>query len=257
MEKRLVQVLTNLLNNSAKFTPSGGRIELCTKVHRDHIVLSVRDNGIGIEPELQSRLFDLFAQAEQTSDRSYGGLGLGLALVKSLVALHDGEVPCASEGLGKGSIFTVTLPRWSVAGDNSVGRLKTVTTRQAQNNRLRILVVDDNIDAAQMLTIFLQETGHEVLVEHDPFRALELARISPPAVCLLDIGLPGMNAYELARRLKAQPLTSNCMLVAVTGYGQMHDRDEASDAGFHHHLVKPVDLAKLASLLGGMNNSVT
>ena len=256
-EKRLVQILTNLLNNSAKFTPSGGQIELSTEVHQDCVVLSVRDNGIGIAPGLQTRVFDLFSQAEQTSDRSHGGLGLGLALVKSLVGLHDGKVSCASEGLGMGSVFTVTLPRLNKASDDRANILqKTVTTGQGQHGRLRVLVVDDNIDAAQMLTIVLQDAGHEVLVEHDPFQALELARLNPPAVCLLDIGLPGMNGYELARRLRAQPGMTHCILIAVTGYGQLHDRDDARDAGFDHHLVKPVDLVKLTSLLDKISDAV-
>jgi PAS domain S-box-containing protein len=252
--KRLVQILTNLLNNAAKYTPEGGNIELRMEVDDGQVMLDVLDDGIGIAPELQARVFDLFAQAERSSARSQGGLGLGLALVKSLVELHGGKVSCFSEGLGKGSRFTVCLPR-------VMEQMDLPERRQGNRNidiaatKLRILVVDDNADAAEMLAMFLEASGHHVLVEHEPRQALERARMDTPDVCLIDIGLPDMDGNELARLLRAQPATSDAVLIAVTGYGQEHDRQNSLAAGFSHHLVKPVDTAKLVALLAEIGKS--
>jgi CheY-like chemotaxis protein len=247
-QKRLVQILANLLNNAAKFTPVGGKIQLRTEVHEENILLIVQDNGIGIAPQLQPRVFDLFAQAERTSDRSLGGLGLGLALVKNLVASHGGKVACFSEGLGKGSVFTVTLPHFTEQNDATDRQRRGSNTLQPAR-KLRILVVDDNVDAAQMLALVLQASGHEVLVEHASLKALERARIELPDVCVLDIGMPEMNGNELARQLRSHPETSNTLLIAVTGYGQEHDREIALAAGFNNHFVKPVDMEKLTAVL--------
>jgi PAS domain S-box-containing protein len=247
-EKRLVQILTNLLNNASKFTPAGGVIELRTEAHDKHIDLVVQDNGIGMTPELQLRVFDLFAQAERTPDRSQGGLGLGLALVKTLVNLHGGEVSCASEGLDKGSVFVVTLPRITDSCGES-GSPQTDQTLVKSAHKLRILLVDDNVDVAQMLAMLLEEIGYEVLVEFGSIKALARARSQAPDVCILDIGLPEMNGHELARRLRAAPETANAILIAVTGYGQEKDRTDALDSGFNHHFVKPVDMEKLIALL--------
>ena len=213
-----------------------------------HVVLAVQDDGIGIAQELQPRVFDLFAQAERSSDRSQGGLGLGLALVKSLTELHDGKVACFSEGLGKGSRFTVYLPRLFESGDLSERR-QSDASMPTPAGTLRLLIVDDNADAAQMLAMFLEALGHQVLVEHGSRRALERARIEPPDVCLLDIGLPDLDGNELARRLRAQSETARAVLIAVTGYGQEQEREKVLAAGFDHHLVKPVDMAKLIALL--------
>lgn len=251
--KRLIQVVANLVNNAAKYTHEGGRILVKTEVHEAHVLLEVVDNGIGMAPELIARIFDLFSQAEVTSDRSSGGLGLGLSLVKSLVELHGGTVSCESEGIDKGSKFTVYLPRL-------VEPAKQVSPRPDQRllnakQTLRVLVVDDNRDAAAMLAFLLEAAGHEVLVEHESARALERARIELPDVCLLDIGLPEMDGNELALRLRAQPETANAVLIAVTGYGQDEDRKNALAAGFDHHLVKPVDTKKLASILAEVSNS--
>ena len=248
-KKRLVQVLANLLNNAAKYTQEGGRLQLRAVVNGDAVAVDVADNGIGMAPELVARAFDLFAQAERTSDRASGGLGLGLALVKSLVELHGGTVTCASAGPGRGSRFTVTLPRLAAAApdvphDAAPGR--------AQRGSLRIMVVDDNVDAAATLAMLLEAAGHSVAVEHEPLRALERARTDAPQVCLLDIGLPGMDGYELARRLRAQPATAHALLVAITGYGQDSDRRLASEAGFDRHLVKPIDLDTLQAALAGL-----
>lgn len=247
-KKRLVQVVANLLNNAAKYMHEGGHIVLTTEVRDAHVFIEVQDNGIGMAPELASRAFDLFAQAERSSDRSSGGLGIGLALVKSLIELHHGTVTCQSAGLGKGSKFTVCLPRLPV-GEEGGGSAHHDRSGRQDIESLRILVVDDNVDAAAMLAMLLEASGHHVLVEHDAQKSLELAKDEAPQVCLLDIGLPEMDGKELARRLRAQPETARAVLIAVTGYGQESDRREMLDAGFDHHLVKPVDTGMLASLL--------
>nr|WP_314540646.1 ATP-binding protein [uncultured Massilia sp.] len=244
--KRLVQVMANILNNAAKYTQEGGEIALHASSCDGEVAIEVRDNGIGMAPELVARAFDLFAQAERTSDRTSGGLGLGLALVRSLVELHGGQVACESDGIGKGSRFTVRLPCLPDAPQDA-GRDGEGTG--TQGGTTRIMVVDDNVDAAATLAMLLEASGHQVSVEHDPYRALEHARAERPDVYLLDIGLPGMDGIELARRLRAQPATRDAMLVAITGYGQDSDRQRAMDAGFDHYLVKPVDLDVLCGLL--------
>jgi PAS domain S-box-containing protein len=246
--KRLVQILTNLLNNAAKYTPEGGHIHLGMKVPDGHIVITLQDNGIGIAPELQPSVFDLFSQAERKSDRSQGGLGIGLALVKSLVELHGGSVTCFSEGLGKGSVFTVYLPRL-LQHMESPDRRQSNRTKKMPVEKLRILVVDDNADAAKMLSLYLEALGHHVLVEHGSRRALERAKLEQPHVCMLDVGLPDMDGNELARRLRAAPETAKAVLIAITGYGQVQDKENSAAAGFDHHLVKPVDAAKLMAVI--------
>ena len=248
-QKRLVQVIANLLNNAAKYTPEGGHIALGTELGEDRVLLSVVDDGIGIAPELAARVFDLFAQAQRSPDRSAGGLGLGLALVKNLVELHGGTVKCASEGAGKGSRFTVCLPL-ATAQHQNLTREPGAINWPGPDKRFRILVVDDNADAAHMLAMFLEMSGYQVDVEFDARSALERSRVAPPDVCLLDIGLPEMDGNELARRLRAQLETKNALLVAVTGYGYEHDRQMALSAGFDHHFVKPVDPRELLALLG-------
>ncbi|MDN4038758.1 ATP-binding protein [Massilia sp. YIM B02443] len=248
---RLVQVVANVLGNAAKYTPAGRGIDLRADVLGAHLVLSVRDEGIGMERELTGRVFDLFAQAERSSDRSQGGLGLGLALVKHLVELHGGTVNCSSPGPGKGSTFVITLPLLAepaaAAAVAAAAPSGEPVARRA--GRLKVLVVDDNVDAAETLGLLLASEGHEVVVEHESLRALERARSARPDVCLLDIGLPGVDGLELARRLRADPATAAALLVAITGYGQQKDRDEAFAAGFQHHLVKPLDFERLLGLL--------
>ena len=248
--KRLVQVVGNLLNNAAKYTPEGGHLLLKTELQDGHVLLSVIDDGIGMAPNLAARVFDLFAQAERTPDRSSGGLGLGLALVKNLVELHGGKVNCDSAGQGKGSRFTVHLPLLARPGQN----LAPETDDEALpvEKPLRVMVVDDNVDAAQMMAMFLQASGHDVVVEYDARQALECARAESPDVFLLDIGLPDVNGNELARLIRAQPQTAHAVLIAVTGYSQERDRKNAMEAGFQHYLVKPVDPAKLMGLLAGI-----
>jgi signal transduction histidine kinase/ActR/RegA family two-component response regulator len=245
--KRLVQVVANLVGNAAKFTPDGGYIAVRTEVHEDRVVLEVVDNGIGMAPETVARVFDLFAQAERTSDRSMGGLGLGLALVKRLVELHQGSVCCTSQGIGEGSRFTVCLPRLAESAHSD--RCHAAQKVLGRAKPLRILVVDDNVDAALMLAMLLESLGHEVLMEHGSRRALERARLEKPDVCILDIGLPDMDGNELAQRLRRQGGTSGAVLIAVTGYGQDKDREYALAAGFDHHLVKPIDTERLSTIL--------
>lgn len=248
-KKRLVQVLVNILNNAAKYTAEGGHLALRTSVHDKEVSIEVTDDGIGMTLGTASRAFDLFTQAERSSDRSAGGLGLGLALVKSLVELHGGSVNCVSSGLGGGSTFTVCLPllveQMPPAGREVREDVAPVTPEAS----LRMLVVDDNVDAAEMLKLFLETLGHEVLVEHGSFRALEQAKHYKPEVCLLDIGLPEIDGNEVARRLRAQPETATTVLIAVTGYGQESDLATTLAAGFNYHLIKPVDIAKLTSIL--------
>jgi CheY-like chemotaxis protein len=248
-KKRLVQVIANLLNNSAKYTQDGGRVTLHLEVWPQEVVLTVTDSGIGMEPDLVLRVFDLFAQAERTSDRSQGGLGLGLALVKSLVSLHGGSVQAHSKGLGQGSTFTVRLPRLLTAPIRDGRARNRQAGRPAYAKALRAMIVDDNVDAARTLEMFLHAAGHDVVVEYKAEDALERARRETPAVCLLDIGLPDIDGNELARRLRTIPEMAGAVLIAVTGYGQEQDREKSFAAGFDYHFVKPIDTEKLAALL--------
>jgi PAS domain S-box-containing protein len=253
---RLVQVLANLLNNAAKYTPEGRRIDVAARVDaaRGRLLLTVRDEGIGMEPELTGYVFDLFTQGERSVDRTQGGLGLGLALVKNLVELHGGTVACTSPGLGQGSTFEVALPLMEAGAGQAPATAETRRAVAAGGERRpqRLLVVDDNVDAAATLGMLLEACGYIVDVEHESHRALERARQQRPDVALLDIGLPDMDGNELARRLRADPQTAAIVLVAVTGYGQEQDRRAAFEAGFDHHLVKPVDMDELAALLAGI-----
>ena len=256
--KRLVQVVANLLGNATKYTPEGGHIALGLKQDATDWVLHVTDDGIGMDPGLVTRVFDLFTQAERTPDRSQGGLGLGLALVKSLVELHGGSVSAASAGLGRGSTFTVRLPRYSA--DKTTGSLAAFDAVNGQAadgpevgsasaERLRILVVDDNLDAAHTLNLFLRAAGHDVEIAYNAADAIEIAKVFSPQACLLDIGLPDIDGNELARRLRRLPQTSNAVLIAATGYGRVQDRDAAAQAGFDHYLVKPINTVQLNDML--------
>ncbi|MDB5935344.1 MAG: sensor hybrid histidine kinase [Massilia sp.] len=252
-QKRLIQVITNVLNNAAKYTPQGGRIVLKMEATPAEVVIGVADNGIGMGPDMVGRVFELFAQAERTSDRSQGGLGIGLALVKSLVDLHAGTVTASSAGPGQGSEFTIRLPR---AGVLSVANEQEGSGELAPVVRpLRVLVVDDNTDAALMLGMFLESAGHHVSVEHNARRALVRAHSEEPDVCLLDIGLPDMDGKQLARQMRSQPGGDRAVLIAITGYGQEQDRQETAAAGFDHHFVKPVDAEQLLTLLAGLKRA--
>ncbi|MGZ3182032.1 MAG: ATP-binding protein [Telluria sp.] len=246
--KRLVQVVTNLLTNAAKYTPNGGAIVLRLDIEDSRVIIQVEDTGIGMTHNLLDHAFELFTQAERNADRSQGGLGIGLALVRSLVELHGGSVQAASAGPGLGSTFTVVLPRYELVPEPAVPAQhgQRAPGRAAGKN---VLIVDDNVDAAEMLGAFVTALGHHVRMAHDGAGALALAREAPADLCLLDIGLPDMDGYELARRLRAEPATASSTLVAVTGYGQEKDRRAATEAGFDHYLVKPVSNDKLAELL--------
>lgn len=247
-EKRLVQILTNLLNNAAKYTAEGGSLHLSMSAPDGHVILRVADNGAGITQELQPRIFDLFVQAERSSDRSQGGLGIGLSLVKSLVELHGGTVSVRSEGLGKGSEFSITLPRL-LKQDETGWRQHEMGRMMESGQKKRILIVDDNADAAEMLAMFLEVAKHEVFVEHSSRSALGRVKALLPDVCILDIGMPEIDGNELARRMRADPQLASTMLIAVTGYAQDQDRHNALSAGFDHHFAKPVDTVKLVAIL--------
>lgn len=245
-KKRLVQVLANILNNAAKYTAEGGHLVLCTSVEDQQVLIEVTDDGIGMTPQTVTHAFDLFAQAERSSDRSSGGLGLGLALVKSLVGLHSGDVTCKSKGLGQGSTFSIYLPRLGKSEQAALSTDSENVTQPVPAASLKILVVDDNIDAAEMLKLLLEAMGHEVLVEYGALRALEQAKRYTPQVCLIDIGLPEIDGNEVARRLRKQSENATAVLIAVTGYGHDSDRVSSLAAGFDHHLVKPIDTSALA-----------
>ena len=245
---RLVQVLSNILNNAAKYTPSGGQIALRVTAHGDRVTVTVTDNGIGIEPDVLPYIFDLFTQAERTPDRSQGGLGIGLALVKSLIMLHGGTVD-ARAAVGGGSEFEICVPRLAADAEAPAVAPPEEVEQAAQQAPLRVLVVDDNRDAAELLGSVLEVLGHAVSVEYDGRGALVRARRDRPEVMLLDIGLPDTDGYALARQMRAIPELQDAVLVALTGYGQPEDQRQASEAGFDHHLVKPADLGRVTDIL--------
>ena len=250
---RLEQVVVNLLNNAAKYTDEGGHIRLTVQQEGGEVVLRVRDTGVGIAPELLPRIFDLFTQADRTLDRSQGGLGIGLSLVQKLVELHGGTVEAHSAGLGQGSEFIVRLPALSPARES----IAPIETAKQPAQTSRVLVVDDNMDVADMLVMMLQMFGHEVQAAYSGQTALETAVEYQPDFVLLDIGLPDMNGYEVARRLRQQPQTKDVRLIAMTGYGQDSDRQLSQEAGFDLHLVKPVDPKKLQDLLATRQGSLS
>jgi signal transduction histidine kinase/CheY-like chemotaxis protein len=247
---RLIQILVNLLNNAAKYTEPGGHIWLTVERERDGCAaLRVRDTGRGIPPELLPHVFELFTQGEWSTDHAQGGMGIGLALVRRLVELHGGTIAAASAGPGQGSQFEVRLPLLPAQAvpreEPSQNQADHSTSTNSQPPRRRILVVDDNVDAAESLSMLLSLDGQEVQVAHDGPTALRLAEVFKPDVVLLDIGLPRMDGYEVACRLREQPEQKGLLLVALTGYGQDEDRRRSHEAGFHAHLVKPVDLDAL------------
>jgi signal transduction histidine kinase len=247
---RLEQVFTNLLINAGKYTPPGGHVRLSAAREGGRAVVRVRDDGIGIRPDMLGRVFDLFQQADRVPGGAADGLGLGLALVRGLVALHGGEVSASSGGPGAGSEFVVSLPlvvRDGPAPARDAGRPPSVGSARRP---LRVLVVDDNVDGAKSLAMLLGLIGHEVRVAYDGPEALEVAAAFRPEVVLLDVGLPGdMDGYQVARRLRARPGTETAALVAVTGHGSEEERARAREAGFAAHFVKPVELAALCSFL--------
>jgi CheY-like chemotaxis protein len=242
---RLAQIFANLLNNAAKYTEEGGQIVLSARAEGRAAVVSVRDTGTGIPAAMLPRVFDLFTQLPATARRAHGGLGIGLTLVRSLVEMHGGTVQARSAGPGKGSEFTVRLPL-------AATEARPLPVEQPQPHKLqprRVLVVDDNRDAATSLGMLLQLLGLTVHVEHDGRAALEALTTFQPSVVLLDIGMPDMDGHEVARHIRARPEWQGLTLVAMTGWGQEEDRRRSKNAGFDHHLIKPVDLRTLEGVL--------
>jgi len=246
---RLSQVVSNLLTNAAKYTPTGGRISVSAVNEGEEVVIRVRDSGIGIAPEELPRIFDLFVQERQALDRSQGGLGLGLAIVRNLIARHGGSISASSEGAGRGSEFVVRLPKAASALPVEPVSPSAVVHAEEPAAGLRILVVDDNEDAAEMLYEALGAKGHQVRVAYDGPSAVRVAEAFTPDVAFLDIGLPVMDGYELAGRLRQLPGLATLRLVALTGYGQDSDRQKSREAGFDHHLVKPIDFEAMETIL--------
>jgi CheY-like chemotaxis protein len=230
---RLTQIITNLMDNAAKYTDPGGAIEVSARREGDDIVLAVRDTGIGIPHDMQARVFELFTQVDVPIARSLGGLGLGLSLVRSLAELHGGSATVTSDGPGRGSTFTIRLPV-------GTAEARTGATPPAPVGVRHVLVIEDNADAREMLRIALELDGHRVETAADGVTGVETALRSTPDLVLVDIGLPELDGYAVARRLRAA-LGARVTLVALTGYGQTEDRRRASEAGFDAHLVKPVD----------------
>ena len=246
---RLSQVIGNILNNAAKYTSEGGRIELSASADRGEAVISVRDNGIGIDGALLPHVFELFTQGERSLDRSQGGLGVGLTVVERLVDLHQGRVEVKSDGIGKGSLFRVVLPCISevpqAVPEGSAAVLHAATAGK------RVLVIDDNIDAAESIAVYLRLEGHEVRTVSDGPQAVAIAQVFAPQVAVVDIGLPGMNGYEVARRLRLKGSEAPALLIALTGYGQKEDRARSAEAGFDHHFVKPADPRLIQAAIAG------
>jgi len=240
---RLIQCVTNLLTNAVKYTGDGGEIRVQARSEDSKAIITVTDNGIGIPEDLMPRIFGLFVQSARSLDRSEGGLGIGLSVVERLVEMHGGTVAAYSAGSGKGSTFEIRLPRINA---NSLAAREVERTEAAPK---RILVVDDNVDAATSIAVLLQLEGHEVCVVHSANAALESFQVFRPEVVLLDIGLPDMNGYQVAQRIRG--CASAVRIIALTGYGQTEDLQRARDSGFDAHLVKPVDFDLLVKVLGG------
>ena len=250
---RLAQVIGNLLTNAAKYTEANGRIWLTAERDDGHISLHVRDTGIGIAADMLPHVFDLFVQVDKATARSQGGLGIGLTLVKNLIEMHGGTVDAKSAGLGKGSEFIVRLPLSQLepqknSDDDRDGQQQLDSSSPGH----RLLVVDDNEDAANSLAVLLRLKGHQVKVAHHGRAALEIAQNYRPDMIFLDIGMPGMDGYEVARRLRQHPDLKNVVLAALTGWGQQEDRRRSAEAGFDHHLVKPPEPKVVESLLGDL-----
>jgi PAS domain S-box-containing protein len=245
---RLEQVLSNLLNNAIKFTEDGGTISIAAERQAHEIVLRVKDTGVGITPDLLPRIFDLFTQGDRSLDRSRDGLGIGLTLSRRLVELHGGTIEAHSEGLGKGSEFVVRLP--ALLQVSPPDDVPAAAGAQRELQPLRVLVVDDSEDTAEMMTALLEMDGHDLQVAHSGPAALEAAAAFRPDVVLLDIGLPGLDGYQVAQRLRGDPLLKDVTLIAASGYGQEADLHRSREVGFDPHLVKPVDPRELREILG-------
>ncbi len=248
---RIEQVISNILTNAARYTEPGGIVHLSIESQPGFGLIRVRDTGIGIDAETLPRVFELFTQAARPLDRSQGGLGIGLTIVKRLVELHGGTVEISSEGPGKGTEVLVCLPLQ--ANRTSLSKMSDhVSTSSSEGRALRILVVEDNHDSADLMARYLRRKGYKVLVAYDGTSALKLVPEYQPQVVLTDIGLPGIDGYEIARRLRHDPKSTTPMLVAITGYGRKEDSARAKEAGFDHHFTKPIDLTQLESVFGAL-----
>jgi signal transduction histidine kinase/CheY-like chemotaxis protein len=241
---RLGQIFTNLLNNAARFTPRGGRIAFTAEARDDHVLVSVRDNGDGFAPEVAGRLFEMFAKSQRSP-----GLGIGLSLSRRLAEMHGGGIEAHSDGPGQGAEFVVRLPTTVAPNVESRAPAPIVRMRPAGDDPLRVLVADDNTDSAELLSLLFSELGCEVSVAHDGEAAVQIAQTIRPDLAILDIGMPFVDGYEAARRIREDAAGRPLTLVAMTGWGQEEDRRLARDAGFDHHLLKPVDVEKLGALL--------
>jgi len=239
------QVISNLLNNAVKFTPHGGTVSVQAVRDNDWAVLRVRDTGRGITPDLLPRIFDLFTQGDRSLDRSEGGLGIGLTLVENLVRMHSGSIEARSEGAGLGSEFIVRLPIVATVPASNGETVAAAIPGQSK----RILIIEDNVDAADTLAMMLQTMGHEAHAAYDGPSGLKDFAQWRPSIVLLDIGLPGMNGFEVAQRLRASSPKNHLKIIALSGYGSDSDRERSRNAGFDHHLVKPVNFDAMEKVL--------
>ncbi|MEO5761309.1 MAG: ATP-binding protein [Vicinamibacteria bacterium] len=249
---RMAQVFSNLLNNAAKYTPDGGRIELLAKLGVGEVEIRVKDNGVGIPREMVPEVFEMFSQVGRNLDRAQGGLGIGLTLVRRLIEMHGGQVKAESSGMGEGSVFTVTMPLAPFASDGA--SVPDGSEPRRTGGKLRVLVVDDNIDGANMLAMLVAMHGHSTEIAHNGPEALARLESFPAQVVFLDIGLPGLNGYEVAQRIRALETSRKgeaVTLIALTGWGSDDDKKRSKDAGFDMHLTKPIDAEKVEALLNG------
>jgi CheY-like chemotaxis protein len=258
---RLAQALSNLLHNAGKYTPEGGRIELRIEADAERVRLSVTDNGIGIDATELEHIFEIFTQVRRTDNQVSDGLGVGLSLVKKLIALHGGTVEVNSAGLDLGSRFIIELPIIAPVQAAAEQRQNQPVAPASQSaapddGALKILLVDDSIDAVAMLSLLLRKLGHRIEIAHEGKTAQRIARSFVPDVVLLDIGLPGMDGYQVAQALRGFPELQHTRLIALTGYGQARDREAALAAGFSQHLIKPLDFSKLTALLEDVKSAV-
>ena len=242
---RLSQVVSNLLHNACKFAGQGGHISLTVSQHNNQIEIKVKDSGIGISADKLAFIFEMFSQVNQSLERVHAGLGIGLTLSKRLVELHSGSIAALSDGLDKGSEFVVRLP---ISADQT-SPLPVLSSAARPDNRSRILIVDDNRDSAESLAEVLKLTGNETFLAHDGEEAVAMAEMQRPDTILLDIGLPKLNGFNVCLKIRESAWASNVLIIAMTGWGQKEDRRKSAEAGFDHHLVKPVNLAALMDLL--------
>lgn len=246
---RLSQAVSNLLTNAAKYTPRGGTITLAAALEAEALTITVSDTGAGFDPSIVPALFEMFSQADSGLEDAGGGLGIGLSLVKRLIELHGGTVTATSAGRGRGSEFTIRLPRFVVVAHTAPMNPDQAAPGKGAELRARILLADDNRDAADSMAMLLELNGHEVIVAYSGNQALELGRLHSPQVAVLDIGMPDMSGYEVARTARKEDWGKDIYLIALTGWGQAEDKEKARAAGFDRHLTKPVDPDRVHELL--------